>query len=85
LQSAFVERLDASDDAQKFYRYTLVSGIQAIDYVGTLSVQPKGSGSVVEWKVQFWADGQPDFVVRTIVSTLQKTGFESLKARFGAS
>jgi hypothetical protein len=80
-----IERLDASDDAQKFYRYTLVSGIQAIDYIGTLSVQPKATGSVVEWKVQFWADGQPDFVVRTIVATLLKTGLEYLKARFGVS
>jgi hypothetical protein len=80
-----IERLDAIDDAQRSYRYTLVSGIQAIDYVGSLSVQPKATGSVVEWKVQFWADGQPDFVVRTIVSTLLKTGFENLKARFGAS
>jgi len=80
-----IERLDASDDAQRFYRYTLVSGIQATGYIGTLSVHPKATGSLIEWKVQFWADGQPDFVVRTIVSTLLKTGLESLKARFGAS
>jgi hypothetical protein len=33
--------------------------------------------------VQFLADGQPDFIVRTVVSTLQKTGFEALKKRFG--
>jgi Domain of unknown function (DUF4331)/Polyketide cyclase / dehydrase and lipid transport len=79
------ERLDTSDDAQKFYRYTLVSGIQATDYAGTLSVKPKATGSVVEWKVQFWADGQPDFVVKTVVSTLLKTGLESLRARFGGS
>src|SRR5271168_386896 len=43
-----IERLDASDDAQRSYRYTLISGIQAIDYVGSLSVQPKATGSVVE-------------------------------------
>ena len=78
-----IERLDASDDAQKSYRYTLISGIQATDYTGILDVKLKGTGSSVEWRVQFWADGQPDFVVKTVVSTLQKTGLESLKARFG--
>jgi len=79
-----IERLDASDDSQKSYRYSLVSGIQATDYSGTLDVKPKGTGSSVEWSVQFWADGQPDFVVKTVVSTLEKAGLKSLEARFGA-
>jgi hypothetical protein len=33
--------------------------------------------------VQYWADGQPDLVVKTIVATLEKVGLDSLKARFG--
>jgi hypothetical protein len=33
--------------------------------------------------VQYWADGQGDIVVKTIVSTLLKTGLEALKKRFG--
>jgi hypothetical protein len=78
-----IERLEASDNSQRSYRYTMISGIQAVDYTGTLDVKPKGAGSSVEWRVQYWADGQPDIVVKTVVSTLLKTGLESLKSRFG--
>ena len=46
-------------------------------------MKPKGRGSVAEWRVQFLANDQPDIVVKTIVSALQKTGLESLKPRFG--
>lgn len=53
------------------------------DYTGTFDVKPKGTGSSVEWRVQYQADGQPDIIVKTVVSTLLKTGLESLKPRFG--
>jgi hypothetical protein len=79
-----IERLEASDNSQRSYRYTMISGIQAVDYTGTLEVKQKGSGSSVEWNVQYWADGQPDIIVKTIVSTLLKTGLENLQSRFGA-
>ena len=79
-----IERLEAMDNSQRLYRYTNVSGIGAVDYTGTLDVKPKGTGSSVEWRVQYLADGQPDFIVKTIVSTLLKTGLASLQARFGA-
>ena len=65
-----IERLEAIDDSQRLYRYTMISGIPAADYTGTLDVKPKGTGSSVEWRVQYLADGQPDFIVKTIVSTL---------------
>ncbi len=80
-----IERLETMDNSQRFYRYTNVSGIGVVDYAGTLSVKPKATGSSVEWHVDFLADGQPDFVVRTIVSTLEKTGLDSLETRFGAA
>jgi hypothetical protein len=79
-----IERLEAIDNSQRLYRYAMISGIPAVDYTGTLDVKPKGGGSSVEWRVQYWADGQPDIVVKTIVSTLLKTGLQSLKSRFGA-
>ena len=79
-----IERLKTMDNSQKFYRYTNVSGIGVVDYTGTLGVKPKGAGSSVEWSVQFLADGQADFIVKTIVSSLEKTGLDSLKTRFGA-
>jgi hypothetical protein len=78
-----VERLEAIDNAKRFYRYTNISGIPASRYTGMLEAKPKSGGCIVEWRAQFLANNQPDIVVRTIVSTLLKTGLESLKARFG--
>ena len=78
-----VERLDAIDDAKRFYRYALVSGVPASHYIGTIEVKSKGSGCIAEWGVQFLASNQPDIVVRTMVSTLIETGLGSLRAHFG--
>jgi hypothetical protein len=79
-----IERLEAMDNSQRLYRYTNVSGLGVVDYTGTLDVKPKGNGSSVEWRVEYLPDNQPDFIVKTIVSTLLKAGFEGLKKRFGA-
>ena len=62
-----------------------ICNIGAVNYTGTLDVKPKGSGSSVEWRVQYLADNQPNFIVKTIVATLLKTGLESLQKRFGAA
>ena len=80
-----IERLDATDDANRSYRYSNISGIPASDYSGKLEVKATGGRTVVEWRAQFLADGQGTLAVRTIVSTLFKTGLESLKPRFGAA
>jgi hypothetical protein len=80
-----IERLDAIDNSARSYRYTNISGIPASDYTGTLAVKPNGAGSSVEWQAQYLGNGQGDLIVRTIVSTLFKTGLESLKPRFGAA
>jgi Polyketide cyclase / dehydrase and lipid transport/Domain of unknown function (DUF4331) len=79
-----IERLQAMDNSQRLYRYTNVSGLGVVDYTGTFDLKPKGSGSSVEWRVQFLADNQATLIVRTIVATLMKTGFEALTKRFGA-
>ena len=63
----------------------LVAGVPASRYDGTIEVNPKGGGCVVVWRVQFLANNQPDIVVRTMVSTLVKTGLGSLKSRFAAA
>jgi hypothetical protein len=78
-----IERLEAIDNSSRSYWYTMISGIQATDYSGTLSVNPKASGCSVQWQVQYWADGQPDILVKTVITTLLKTSLESLKGRFG--
>ena len=75
-----VERLDAIDNAKRFYRYTLIAGIPASHYIGTIDVKPKGSGCVAEWRVQYPANNQPDIAVRTMVSTLLKTGLGKSEA-----
>jgi hypothetical protein len=78
-----IERLDTMDSSRRQYRYSGVTGMGASNYTGVLEVAPKGSGSTVTWRVQYISDGQPTIVIRTIVTTLQKVGLESLKKRFG--
>jgi hypothetical protein len=80
-----VERLEAIDNAKRFYRYTQIAGFPASHYAGMLEVRPKGAGSVVDWRVQFLAENQPDVIVRTKVSTLVNTGLGSLKLRFAGA
>jgi len=80
-----VERLDALDDVNRLYRYTMIAGVPASRYIGTLEVKPNGSGCVVAWRVQFLASAQPDLVVRGMVSTLINAGFAGLKGRFGVA
>jgi len=77
-----IERLESIDNSSRFYRYTNVSGLPTTDYTGMLSVKPNGGGSSVEWRAQFLANGQGTIIVNTIVSTLFKTGLESLRSRF---
>jgi Polyketide cyclase / dehydrase and lipid transport/Domain of unknown function (DUF4331) len=79
-----IERLEAQDNAQRLYRYTNISGFGVVDYTGTFDVKPKSSGSSLRWRVQFLPDNQATLVVKTIVATLMKTGFETLTKRFGA-
>jgi len=80
-----VERLDEVDQARRLYRYTNVAGIAAGHCTGTLEVKADGGGSVVDWRVHYLADMQPDIAVRTHLSTLLKTGLQGLKVRFGAA
>ena len=77
-----IERLDAIDNSARLLRYTCLSGIPASDYAARLEVKPTGAGSSVEWSAQYLPKGQGDVVARTIISTLFKTGLESLKPRF---
>jgi hypothetical protein len=76
-----IERLDAIDNSARLYRYTSIAGIPAY-YTGVLEVKPNGAGSTVEWRAQYLADGPGDLIVRTMISTLFKTGLEGLKSRF---
>ena len=77
-----VEQLITMDSAARTYTYEAVGGLPAASYKGSLGVTPKGPGSSIEWQAQYLADGQPDIIVKTIISTLLKVGLESLKKRF---
>jgi hypothetical protein len=80
-----VERLESVDSAKRSYRYTLLAGTPASDYVGIIEVTPKGRGCVAAWSVSFLADNQPDHTVRSAVSTLLTTGLGSLKLRIAGA
>jgi hypothetical protein len=80
-----VERLEAVDDAKRFLRYSNIAGMGVSHYTGTLEVKPKGSGCVVDWRAQFLATDKTDRAVKVMVSTLFKTGLESLRPRFGVA
>ncbi len=79
-----VERLADLNDSERTLKYTLVSGIPATRYEGTLDVRPKGAGSTVTWTVNYRPEGQGELIVHTIVATLLGTGLDALKARFGS-
>jgi Polyketide cyclase / dehydrase and lipid transport/Domain of unknown function (DUF4331) len=80
-----VERLEAIDDAKRFFRYTNIAGMPVSHYTGTLEVKPKGSGSVADWRAHFLATNATDRAVKVMVSALFRTGLESLKSRFGVA
>src|SRR5262249_5687507 len=80
-----IERLEAIDDAKRFFRYTSIAGMPGSHYTRTLEVTPRGSGSVADWRAQFVANTRTDRAAKVMVSTLFKTGLESLKSRFGAA
>jgi hypothetical protein len=82
---AIIERLDDVDDAKRSYRYSLVAGVPATHYIGTIDVRPHGSGCIAEWRVDFMGDGQPDIVVRGMVEGLLASGLGSLPARFAVA
>jgi hypothetical protein len=83
--SEVIERLEAVDNRQRFYRYTEVAGFPATHYAGRINVTAKGNGCLAEWRVEYLADSQPDLLVRTRVSGLIKAGLASLKQRFGVA
>jgi polyketide cyclase/dehydrase/lipid transport protein/uncharacterized protein DUF4331 len=80
-----VERLEASDDVKRFYRYTQISGLAISRYTGTIEVKPKRSGCIVGWRIEYLASKQPDIAVRARISTLVKIGLGYLKQRFAVA
>jgi hypothetical protein len=80
-----VERLEMIDEAKRLFRYSNIAGMPVSHYTGMLEVKPTSRGCVVEWRAQFLANRQSDRAVKSLVSTLFKTGLESLQSRFGVA
>jgi Polyketide cyclase / dehydrase and lipid transport len=81
---AIPKGLEAIDDVRRCFRYASIAGMPVSHYTGMLEVKPNGSGSVVDWRVQFLANHQTDRAVKVLVSRVLSTSLESLKSRFGA-
>ena len=77
-----IERLEATDNSSRFYRYDNIAGLPVTNYTGMLSVKTSGAGSSVEWRAQYLPNGPGTLITKTIVSTLFKVGLDSLKSRF---
>ena len=80
-----IERLESTNNANRAYHYTMVSGVQAAHYTGTLDAKPKGAGCSVDWRVQYIANGQPSIIFAAINTSLLSAGLAALKKRFGAA
>ena len=80
-----VERLADIDKSQRILHYTLVNGIPATRYEGTMQVRSNVTGSTVTWSIQYRPEGEAGFIVQTMISTLLGVGLDSLKTRFGAA
>src|SRR5882724_3573485 len=76
-----VERLAEIDEARRTMRYTLVKGIPAAQYEGTMAVRPTATGSVVTWSAKYRPKGQGGLIVQTVISRLLDAGLEGLKRR----
>ena len=78
-----IERLDAIDNAARSYRYANIGGIAGLQLHRHASMSSrKVPAARSSGARSFLPNGQGTLIVRTIVSTLFKTGLESLKSRF---
>lgn len=79
-----VERLEAKDDADHTYSYSIVSSpLPVINYSGTIKVTPTEDGKAeVEWSGNFDTPPGADDATKIIQDTYQ-AGLDNLKKMFG--
>lgn len=79
-----VERLEAFDDKQRFYSYSLVtSPFPVRDYLATIRVTAQGGGrSLVEWSGKFTADGVSDEAAIALFQGIYSGGLAALEQQF---
>jgi hypothetical protein len=82
-----VERLEAADDKERSYSYSILSGpLPVADYVATIRVRKTdgGPGCTIEWSSEFTPSGAPEGDAVAVIRGIYEAGFESLKKMFGA-
>ncbi len=86
--ATIVERLLKHDDKARSYSYAMIDmgPLPLAKYQATITVteNPDGKTSLVEWVGTFEAKGQPPEAVAGLVSTIYTAGFGHLTQKFGA-
>jgi hypothetical protein len=82
-----VERLEAKDDKERTYSYSILSGpLPVVNYQATICVrEADGGGCTVEWTSDFEASGAPENDATAVIRGIYETGFKNLQAMFGGS
>ena len=80
-----VERLEKIDDADRLYRYSIVSGpLPVANYTATLRVKDDGKGkSTIEWSSEFDPAGASEVDASAAVQDVFKMGLDNLRKLFG--
>ena len=80
-----VERLERSDDKERSYTYSILSGPAPVaNYTSTVKVREDDPGSyTVEWSSTFDPSGAPEDDVQAAVRGIYEAGFENLRKMFG--
>lgn len=80
-----IERLEKIDEADRLYRYTIISGpLPVANYTATLRVKDDGKGkSVIEWSSEFDPKGASETDAMSAVQQVYQMGMENLRKMFG--
>ncbi|VVM79183.1 SRPBCC family protein [Pseudomonas fluorescens] len=78
-----VERLQAFDNAEKTYSYSIEQApFPATDYLATIKVEAQGQGARVTWSGRFNAKGVSDEEVVALFNGIYQGGLEALRANY---
>ena len=80
-----VERLEKIDDADRLYRYSIVSGpLPVANYTATLRVKDDGRGkATIEWSSEFDPAGASETDAAVAIQDVYKMGLDNLRKMFG--
>ena len=77
-----VEALEAVDNANRTYTYTILSGpLPVTNYHSTISVSPDPKGSSIKWVGKYDANGAPDADAKKVIDGIYEGGEKALLGR----